>query len=144
MENHAEEPQPLILDELAVSYLKETSKWTKFMAILGFVFIGLAIIIGLIFTAVNTVGGRRSFISVIPMVLMAGLYFLPIYYLLKFSTLSRRAIEEQDSFALTQALQYQKMHYRYVGILMIILCVIYALVGIFAVIFLHNGFGSAQ
>lgn len=140
MENYAEEPQPLILDDLAVSYLKETSKWTKFMAILGFVFIGLAIIICLLLALVNTVGGQRSFMTLIPMILITGLYFLPIYYLLKFSILSRKAIEEQDSFTLMQALQYQKMHYRYVGILMIIICVFYALMGIFAVIFLHNGF----
>jgi ABC-type multidrug transport system permease subunit len=132
--------QELVLDELAISYLKETGKWTKFMSIIGFVFFGVAVICSVFLMFAATSGNPGSVMRGFPLLLMAGLYVLPIYYLLKFSNLSKKAIEELDSFTLTEALQYQKKHYRYVGILMIIVAAVYALAAIFAILFLAGVF----
>jgi uncharacterized protein YacL len=137
MEDELEELQSISLDELALEHLKETSKWTKFMAITSFVFLGLGLIGCLILAMVDITGKGARGMSVLPLLVLIAIYFLPMYYLFQFSILSRRAVEEQDSFTLTQALQYQKMHYRYLGILMICIFVLYVVLGISVLLFFN-------
>ena len=70
----------------------------------------------------------------LPILLFALLYFFPVYYLLKFSTLSKLAIEGNDSKLLEEAMRYLKMMFKFMGILVIIVLSIY-LLGIIVAIF---------
>jgi hypothetical protein len=62
------------------------------------------------------------------MLLLVLIYFFPIYYLFKFSAEARAALRLKDEAFLNNAMKFLKMHYRFMGILLIIVLAIYALV----------------
>jgi len=124
----------------SLNYLSETRKWTMFFAILGFIGIALMILGAIIIGIIGLVGGTFGSMSeawimgVIAIVYLAFgvLYFFPVFYLLKFSTNMRNAIEKSDQSILTLAFQNLKSHYRFLGILIIVLFGVYILAGIIA------------
>jgi hypothetical protein len=62
------------------------------------------------------------------MVVMGVIYFFPIYYLYQFSSYSKRAGDGSDSGLLTTAFMYLKKHYRYMGILFIVVIGVYIMI----------------
>ncbi|MFW5663399.1 MAG: hypothetical protein ACOCYD_00015 [bacterium] len=139
MENqnsHIEEPKLLELEHHGKLHLNETRKWTMFLSVLGLVFIGLmivAVVIGLFFMgAASDLPFNTGYLSLIPMLVVMAIYFFPIYFLLRFSILTKKAIVESNSRLLTKALSYLKMHYQFMGILAIIVLGIYLVVFLFA------------
>lgn len=130
----------LSLNRNSLSYLTEIRKWTMFFAILGFIAIGLmalgAIVIMLIAAAGGTFGGmpQAGFLGAFSIVylVIGALYFFPVYYLLKFSTNMRKALEQSDQKMLEDSFLNLKSHYKFVGILTIVVFGIYILVGIIA------------
>lgn len=124
----------LELDDNAIYHLDETRKWTNFISVLGLICMGL-LVIAFIFIALA--GGVMSGtpyagFAVIPMIIIATVYFFPLYYLLKFSSLSKQAIRTKDSVILSNGLKFLKLHYRYMGILMIIIIALYIIIIIIA------------
>lgn len=127
----------LHLDQSAKDFLKETAKWAYFLSILGFVGVGLFVVIaifaGTIFSALGTMPGTGAFAGSFGVVMgfmyfiLAAVYFFPVYYLFKFSSNAKKAFRENDSEALTASLGYLKSHYKFVGILMISMLVLYGL-----------------
>ena len=127
-------------------FLKETSSWSYFLAILGFVGIGLMTIFGVFFGAIMSSGamgannpyeslgfsvGYLGFIYVV----LALIYFFPVYYLFNFSKKMKSALRttNRDDFKL--AFSNLKSHYKFMGIFTIIIISIYVLIfiiGIFA------------
>ncbi|AXB55320.1 DUF5362 family protein [Flavobacterium fluviale] len=134
----------LQLDSTAKDFLKETAKWAYFLSIIGFIGIGflllIAVFAGTIFSALGTMQGMggmgASFGAAMGAAyfLMAALYFFPVYYLFKFSSNAKKAFRDNDSAALTESFGYLKSHYKFFGILMIILLSIYALFFVFAIL----------
>lgn len=135
----------LQLDESAKDFLKETAKWAYFLSIIGFIGIGLLVLIaifaGTFFSLMsNTVpgmaaaGGSFGFMFSIIYLIMALLYFFPVYFLNKFASNAKKAFRDNDSEALTNSFQYLKSHYKFIGILTVILLVLYGVILIFAVI----------
>lgn len=130
-DNQVTERQELNLDLAGISHLKETRGWTQFLSILGFIFLGFMLIFGLAGgTFMNKMGpteqiGSGLFIAMI--IIMIVVYFFPIYFLFNFSRFSKTAIETKDPISFTEAMRYLKLHYRYMGILTIIMVSIYAL-----------------
>jgi hypothetical protein len=131
-----DETQKLELGTEGTGHLNEIRKWTNFLAILGYVFIGIAIIASIVMVFVVSAAGQTPFagLSIIPLLFIVGLYFFPIYFLFKFSSLSKRAINDSDNSSLTEAFKYMKFHYRFMGILAIVVISIYILVLIVALI----------
>jgi hypothetical protein len=129
--NSKSEPQKLELDHEALNSLKETRKWTNFLAILGFIFIGFLLIFAVVIAGASTVAiPKTAFVSgfsLIILIILAIVYFFPIYYLLRFSAFAKQAINNLDSGSLTEALKYLRFHYRYMGILVIVVLGIYIL-----------------
>ncbi|HMV08917.1 MAG TPA: DUF5362 family protein [Cyclobacteriaceae bacterium] len=62
---------------------------------------------------------------------MAVLYFFPIYYLFQFSSKIKAALQTQSSELLEQAFSNLKSHYKFMGILLIIVLGLYAIALIF-------------
>lgn len=119
-------------------FLREAAKWAYFLSILGFVFVGLFVIIGLFMgTALSTLSSRSagmlpaSFFSAI-YIIMAALYFFPVLYLYRFGSNVKRAFSSNDTEALTQGLKGLKSHYKFVGILAIIMISFYILAILFS------------
>lgn len=144
-ETSAFEKFELQLDSTAKDFVKEIAKWAYFLSIIGFIGIGLLLLIavfaGTIFSAMGSTmpgmgayGGSFGAAMGAVYFLMAAFYFFPVYYLFKFSSNAKRAFRDNDSEALTSSLGYLKSHYKFIGILMIVLLAIYALVFVFAIL----------
>lgn len=127
-------PTDTRLNNVAKGFLKEIAKWANFFAILGFIGIGLLVLValfaGVIFSSLpgNNIassigGGVITFIYL----LMAVLYFFPVLYLYKFSTKMKAGLARNNEDELTEAFSNLKSHYKFVGILTIIMLSFYAL-----------------
>ncbi len=133
MENHTNatpENYKMDLDNSALNHLNETRKWSLFLSILGFVFMGLMFVITLVMVFVgssNAIPGLSA-AMMIPLLLVLAIYFFPIYYLFQFSSFSKQAIVKKDTGLLTTALQYLKMHYKFMGILAIVMLSLYVII----------------
>lgn len=123
----------LKLSDEAMSYLTEISGWGRFLAIAGFVGMGLMVLAGLLFGLFYSSLGTREklpfhpeFFGLIYFVL-AMIYFFPLLYLYRFSTKVKVAVQSKDEETLTYAFQNLKSHYKYLGIMVVILLALYGL-----------------
>ncbi len=133
--------QPLEISESAQTYLKETSGWTHFIAILGFIFVGLlvvgAIVVSLFLSAMN----NEEFEPILSLLaggiylLVGVLYFFPILFLYRFATNMKKALEKKDNENLDKAFMNIKSHYKFMGIFTIIFIALYILGAIAMLIF---------
>lgn len=116
-------------------YLAETAKWANFFAILGFIFLGLIVVMAIVFgffmssvtAEVIPIPGGGAFFALI-YIIVAGLYYFPTMYLYKFAKHAKVAVKSDDTHQLQIALENQKSAYKFVGIMMIISLALYALV----------------
>ena len=132
---HVENGENLVIDWRSKEFLKETAKWTKFLAILGFVGIGLMVLGSLVMLFAPSSlmsNGDFPFGGKIFMMLLylafAVLYYLTISYLHQFSENTKKAIENNDNNAIRDAFEFLKSHYKFMGILTIILLAFYAII----------------
>lgn len=131
---HVENGENLVIDWRSKEFLKETAKWTKFLAILGFVGIGLMVLGSLVMlfapSSLMSNGdfpfGGKIFMMLLYLV-FAVLYYFPISYLYQFSENTKKAIENNDNNAIRDAFEFLKSHYKFMGILTIILLSFYAI-----------------
>jgi hypothetical protein len=110
-----------------------------FLAIVGFIFFGLFIIIGLIagtfLTAFNSGGkslGIPESLTFVPILLLAVIYFFPVLFLFRFSKHTSHAILTLDKMELNKAVKNLKFYFAYVGVLLIIVLSIYIVILIVA------------
>lgn len=126
-----------------LGFLKETSTWTYFLSILGFVGIGLMILGGVFFSVVMKLmpGGNpyadldfdMSYFGMI-YVVTALLYFFPVLYLFNFSRKMKRALNSNTNSDLTAAFSNLKSHYKYIGVFAIGIMSLYVLLLVFTMI----------
>ncbi len=119
----------------AAGYLKESGTWGRFLAIVGFVMIGLIVVVGIFAGALlgelgAPMGISGGFFSVIYL-LIGVFYFFPTWYLFKFATNARDAIARKDAQALTTSLENLKSMFKFMGIFMIVILGIYAIALVF-------------
>jgi len=137
----------LRIDSAAKTFLAEAAKWTTFLAILGYIGIGFMVLAALFmmtlgasmssYNSMMPLGGGMMF-SIIYLA-VAALYFFPINYLYKFASNMKSALRANNQAELTKAFEYLKSHYKFIGILTIILFAVYILVILGAMI---AGFSS--
>ncbi len=125
----------LQVDHQVTSYLGETARWAKFLAIIGFIFCGL-IVLGALFAgsvlsgAFGRLGGMGGGLSVLIGGVYAGLallYFFPCLYLFNFASKMQVAIRSNDQVQLINSFRNLKSCYKFLGILMIVVLSFYAL-----------------
>lgn len=128
----------LLVNRNGIEFLRETSKWTKFIAIVGYVGVGL-MVLGALFsisTGFSELSGIYGLLGGgavgVMYLLIAALYFFPVHYLYNFSLNMKRAIASGEENALEAGLRYLKSHYKFLGILMIIMLSFYLLMLLFA------------
>jgi hypothetical protein len=136
--------QNLELNQLAKDALKEGAKWTFFLSIMGFIGVGLMVLAAIVMTiTLSTLpdevgsfgffGAMKNFLSLFYL-LMAVLYFFPIYYLYKYSSNVKTALQFNDSNLLADAFVNLKSHHKFLGISIIVIFSLYLLIIIGAVI----------
>lgn len=141
MENHSEaidnsftQEELLSISEKSTGFLVETSKWTKFLSILGFIFIGIMVIGGLfagtIFSKIGTELPFPGFVIGLIYIFIALIYLFPILYLYRFSSNLKIALLNKDKVALETAFQNLKSHYKFVGIATIVVLGLYLILGV--------------
>lgn len=115
-----EYPNAISFDNVCIKHLKSTCKWTKFLSLLGFIFITFSVItVGLFATQ------HGNILAILPLSLIVLVYFFPIYYLWQFSMHSKLAIESNSAESLGKAMMFLKRHYMFMGILVIIVITLY-------------------
>lgn len=136
----------LYIDETGKENLLQSVKWSKFIAIFLFVILGLMILGGLMLGATGSVleqysyaSGNASFagmskVLMVTYILMAILYFFPTLYLYKFSSLIKSSMYLNNQQQFNEALVYQRKMYKFVGIMVMIMIILYALLFIFAIV----------
>lgn len=128
----------LTVSPAASVYLTETGRWAKFLAVLGFCFVALVVIGGLFAGSIlSSMGGPLpypSFAFGLIYVVIGLVYFFPVYYLFKFATQLKPALQDKNSSDLESAFENLKSHYKFIGILMIITLGLYVLGGGLALI----------
>ena len=132
---HIETTQEINLTDNSKSFLKETAKWSYFLSIMGFIGIGFMLIFSLFagsimalnpaFSSMSGIsGGFISFIYII----MAAIYFFPVYYLFNFGKKLKIGLSNNDNSALEEGFKNLKSHYKFIGILTISILSLYALI----------------
>ncbi|MDZ7739448.1 MAG: hypothetical protein U5K32_10385 [Bacteroidales bacterium] len=114
----------------ALAQLNQIRKWTRFLAIIGFVVNGLlvlAAIISLTFNKSGIVPIEAGIAGALPLLILAGLYFFPVLYLHRYSILSKQAIDNNDTSLMEEALKFQKKFFKFIGILTIVFLAIWTL-----------------
>lgn len=132
--------EELLVSDEAKGYLLEIGKWGNFISIIGFVFIALMIAGGLffsfIFNSLMSMTEMNEFSQMpFPMggfgllyVGMAIVYAFPVYYLFNFSQKIKVAVNSNDEKSMNTAFKNLKSHYRFLGILLIVIMSLYLLI----------------
>lgn len=122
----------LQVDHESTIFLKETAKWAKFLAILGFVWCGILALVGVSFLASRSpyTSAYTTGASVLYMAL-AAVYFFPCLYTLNFARKMKTALQNNDQGYLNTALKNLKSSFRYLGITAIVGVVLMVIVVFF-------------
>lgn len=135
---------PITLNRQSVESLTETRKWTTFFSILGFIFVGLMVILALVMALIlpflNEAGQMPYppiLLSVIYLIL-GGIYLLPVIFLMRFGNLLKRALLSRSTEVFGEAMKNLALHFRTVGIMTIIFIALYIL-AIIAMVILGAG-----
>lgn len=117
------------LSETAKKHLLETTRWTKLLAIMAFIFSALMLLVALLYLYANG-NFHTSYAAGVTLgqttylVLIGAIYVYPAFALIKFSSLIKTGIQAGNADLLTEAFRYQKNLYRYMGILVIVIAVL--------------------
>jgi hypothetical protein len=151
-----EEQNKIELNELAMDSLRTSAKWSTFLAIIGFIAIGFMLIAALVVgMTLNTITSHPSIegmegmqemqnmnpvfgiMKYLPLlyILIAVIYFFPVYYLFKYASGMKKALNFRNSEMVADALTYLKSHHKFLGIMTIVVISLYILFFIGAMIF---------
>jgi hypothetical protein len=129
----------------AQSYLSESAKWGKFLAIMGFIFCGITIVLAFfipVFLAqlppYNTMSsefnsGMKVTMTILYL-LLALLFFFPCFYLYKFSEKMQSAVKVVSQENFDESLMNLKSMFKFYGIFTIIILSFYVLIFIIVIL----------
>jgi len=133
LENTQPDENQVTINNEIKAYLLETSKWGKFLAIVGFVGMGLLLLLGIvfiigfsIFSSVPGVGFPIRIIGFIYL-LISVVYYLPLKYLYNFSIQLKQGFNSINQQKVTSGFENLKSLFKFMGIFTIVVLSIYAL-----------------
>lgn len=124
----------LSLNSKINNFLLETAKWAKFLAIVGFVFLGLLVLGALFMIGAGASVSRLPGLAGVPILvgvtylLMALLYYFPTRYLYNFAVKMKMAIQNSQQNNLEDAFENLKSLFKFTGIFTIVILSIYVLI----------------
>ena len=134
----------LQVDQLGVTYLRDAAYWARFLAIAGFIFCGLFVVVAVLVLSLlsslfNSVGASGTAgIGAVPIAIVyvgiAVLNFFPCLYLYNFAARMQAALRGNDQEQLNTAFRNMRAFYRFVGVMMIIALGIFIL-GLLVMVF---------
>jgi len=133
METQQQPEITIVINQEIKDFLLETSKWGKFLAITGYVGVGLLMLMGLgftigftVFSSVTDLGFPIGLFGLI-YVLIAVLYYFPVTYLYRFSVQIKQGLTSNDQQTVTTGFGNLKSVYKFMGIFTIVILSIYSL-----------------
>jgi hypothetical protein len=112
--------------------LNTTRKWTMFLAVSGFIFLGLILMLGIITGTFLTAFSHSDKIPEVPDVLLIGgflgaalIVFFPILFLFRFSKHTSNAVATLDGREMHKAVKNLKRFFLFIGIYLIMLIIAY-------------------
>lgn len=138
----------LSIDPVTKVHLSETARWARFLAIVGFVFLVMVILLGVYSSVtisryeesyqdmglrgagvVSSLGASVAIIYII----MAVIGFFPLLFIMRFANLMRSALGGNDQALLNASFSNLKVCLRYLGVIAIIFLVLTALTLVFGI-----------
>ncbi len=140
-----ENNQLLVFTEHIRSYMYDTARWAKFLAIVGFVISGLMVLMAMSMGAIIETGALNGTVYgslgelgastlTIVFVFYTLLIFVPSFLLFKYATNAIKGILYLDQEAITESAKKLKGFFRFYGILMIVFIGLYLMSFISAII----------
>ncbi len=134
--NNFEEPKielNLSINNEIKLYLKETAKWAKFLAIIGYIGIGILVLFSLFM--LFEMSALAGMFDALPLTLIGILYLLiallnyfPTNYLNNFANKTKRALAENDQDEINLGFKNLKSMFKFMGIITIVFLCLYALI----------------
>lgn len=134
----------LKIDEASKSFFLEMAKWTKFLSILGFISLGIMVLVAFsirsLISNLPNMGGMGTFSTALSgfftfiYVAIAIVYYFPIKYLYDFSTKVKKALEQTNQQLFNEAIAKLKSHYKFIGIVTVIIFSMYVLIFGFSIL----------
>ena len=75
----------------------------------------------------GAMGSSFGKVMAVVYLLIAALYFFPVYYMNKFEPTAKAAFTNNDSKILTTSFRYLKSHYKFIGIMALVIFALYLL-----------------
>jgi len=143
----------LTIDPGTKAYLNETAKWARFLAIVAMIVLILVFIFAVLSASVLdnatviTLSGASPKLGegytnsvrigmVIGSLVMVGIGFIPLFYLLQFAKKMKKALAANEQNTLNHSFHNLKRYFRFLGIVVIIVLILYAC--IFAITIITN------
>ncbi len=128
----------IVLNDQGKEEIGSAARWAKFLAILGFVFSGLIIVMGLIIgpiiSGISALSGSESILSAFPTAIfivfylaLGILYFIPCWFLYKFADNTDKALRRNSTELFTESMINLKRMFKFVGIFTIVILALYLL-----------------
>lgn len=112
--------------------LNTTRRWAMFLAIIGFISLGLVALMGVLagtfLSAFNTTESGHSIpeaVIFLLLLIMAALYFFPLHFLFRFSKHTAKAVATNDKLELHKAFLNLKAYFVFLGVLIIVILSLY-------------------
>jgi amino acid transporter len=132
-----------IKDQIKVE-LRDAAKWARILAIIGFIAVGILVLFAFLFSVIfrsmtefqggdsgmgipdmgNTFSGLFTFFYLV----LAAIYFFPVYFLYQFSDKTLAALRSDDEISFEKAMRQLRRHYQLLGIITLIIVGFYVLV----------------
>ena len=127
-----QEPGRMEIGQETLKHLNILRRWTMFLAVSGFIFLGLIITLGLItgtflaaFSNSDKMPGLPDALVYIAFITITLIIFFPILFLFRFSNHTSKAVLTLDSNEMHIAIKYLKRYFIYIGVLLIVILSVY-------------------
>ena len=138
LDDHLESSGNIGLSISSIQSLRESARWAKFIAIVGFVMVGFMVLASFFMGAIfsNLAGVDESFgmmaagggiFMTIFYLILAAIYFFPCLCLYRFATKTKAALVAYDTNGVTEGLKQMKNYFQFIGIMTAVLIGLYAL-----------------
>ena len=129
----------LVISTQSKNFFKYAAKWASFLAIVGFVSLGLLVLGGLIMLFIGSqfsgvLGGAPIAVFSLIYIGIAALYFFPIYYLFQFGQKIKKAVRSTNQNDLEAGFENLKSCFKFLGIFTIVILSLYILMFLVAIV----------
>lgn len=133
-------PGELKLTQSMIDLLIQTTKWTRFLAVMGYVMVGFMVLLALFMLGMDFsfndagIGSLSAGVGASVYLIIALVYFFPVHYLYQFSSSMKQAVLNGDERLLESAFEFLRKHYAFIGIMTVIALIFYAIIFVFGIV----------